>query len=173
VAEGVDAKVLSGPEFERAKWRVNLQLPVHSAAFFGPRDRLHSGGGSCPRTAPPVLGAKSTCHGRGACAAGGAAPSAVTHRLRSGSTIGHDRLASPIVRKSFEKTIEPERSERVARDGAAPLGAQATPVTSALCRAPSGAVPRQDLLAEWRRSRGAKSGRRDVTERIADLTRSN
>jgi len=39
---------------------------------FGPRDRLHSGGGSCPRTAPPVLGTKNTCHGRRACAAGGA-----------------------------------------------------------------------------------------------------
>ena len=34
--------------------------------------------GSCPRTAPPVLGAKSDVDGRGACAAGGAAPSAAT-----------------------------------------------------------------------------------------------
>jgi len=35
----------------------------------------------------------------------------------------------------------------------APPGAHATPVTSALCRAPGGAVPRQDPLAERRRLR--------------------
>ena len=34
--------------------------------------------GSCRRTAPPVLGAQSVCHGSGACAAGGAAPSGAT-----------------------------------------------------------------------------------------------
>ena len=41
----------------------------------------------------------------------------------------------------------------MARDGAPPPGAQATPVTSALRRAPGGAVPRQDPLAERRRFR--------------------
>jgi len=51
---------------------------------------------------------------------------------------------------------EPERNERVARNGAGPPGAEATRVTSALRRAPGGAVPRQDLLAERRRSRGGK-----------------
>ena len=48
----------------------------------------HARGGSCPRTAPPVLGAKSPCHGCGACAAGGAAPFAATHRGRKNVTSG-------------------------------------------------------------------------------------
>ena len=41
--------------------------------------------GSCPPTAPPVLGAKCTCHGRGACAAGGAPRRRPPVVLRSGS----------------------------------------------------------------------------------------
>jgi hypothetical protein len=43
---------------------------------------------SCPRTAPPVLGAKSACDGCGACAAGGAAPFAATHRGRKSVASG-------------------------------------------------------------------------------------
>jgi hypothetical protein len=42
------------------------------------RDEEDARGGSCPRAAPPVLGATRTCHERGACAAGGAAPLAAT-----------------------------------------------------------------------------------------------
>ena len=50
-----------------------------------PRDEYSHGSpcpdrGSCRPAAPPVLGAKSTCHGRSACAAGGAAPPCATRR---------------------------------------------------------------------------------------------
>ena len=44
-------------------------------------------GGSCRGFPPPVLGAKSACHGRGACAAGGGAPTRATRsRLAALST---------------------------------------------------------------------------------------
>jgi RecB family exonuclease len=53
--------------------RLMLELPL-PRAISGIGDER----GSCRRTAPPVLGAKGTCHEEGACAAGGAAPSGAT-----------------------------------------------------------------------------------------------
>ena len=82
---------------QRRRLRVRIRqcaaLQLQPLIVSAPRDRLHSGGGSCCRGQPhPSAAPKSTGHGRGACAAGGAAPSAATHRLRSGSVIGGDRF---------------------------------------------------------------------------------
>src|SRR4029453_13043445 len=65
--------------------------------------------GSCPPTAPPVLGTKSTCHGRGACAAGGAAPSAATRRptLRLDDSL-HAVLRVAGAQSGRDRSIEPE-----------------------------------------------------------------
>src|SRR5687767_442892 len=81
--------------FMREAYRRDVRRESHQTPFavlFVPRDRLHSGGGSCPRTAPPGARPKNTVTGDGLRARWGA-PSAVTHRLRSGSVIGHDRTA--------------------------------------------------------------------------------
>ena len=67
-----------------------------------------------------------------------------------------------------DQIIVPERSERVALDGAAPPGAQATPVTSVLCRAPGGAVQRQDPPAERRRA-GCSNGESAVNFKVGQV----
>ena len=56
-----------------------LGATMHDSKRVAERARVARG--SCRRTAPPVLGAKSTCHVRGACGAGGAAPSGATREL--------------------------------------------------------------------------------------------
>ena len=75
------------------------------------------GSGSWPRTAPPVLGATNICHGDGACAAGGAAPSAATRVSRlercdvAPSSQPSDRSALPVSRFAWSAVPE-QRSQR-------------------------------------------------------------
>src|SRR5687768_9920587 len=66
-------------------------LAVHPSSWTVVKaGRSEALGGCCRRTAAAVLGAKSTCHVRGACGAGGAAPSGAArlgHALESQSQI--------------------------------------------------------------------------------------
>ena len=64
---------------QRARLAGSSSVVVPTAAILVPvrrRGVTPEARGPRPRTAPPVLGARSTRHGRGACAAGGAAPRA-------------------------------------------------------------------------------------------------